>query len=135
MFWFWKLHTGRQFFLANLVNVHFVFFWLELGNFGMISHFLRFLARSLFYLCEPEERLQRERYLLEREQGSEVRRLQQKHADFWQRWQEDPTYPSRLATSRERILGQPCSVEQLREYYLKLFEEEIETTSQEVSTS
>ena len=96
------------------------------GNFEMISHFLRFLARSLYFFCEPEERLQRQIYLLEREQGAEVRRLQQKHSDFWQRWQEDPTYPSRLATSRERILGQTCSVEQLREYYLKLFEEEIE---------
>ena len=92
----------------------------------MISHFLRFLARSLYFFCEPEERLQRQIYLLEREQGAEVRRLQQKHSDFWQRWQEDPTYPSRLATSRERILGQPCSVEQLREYYLKLFEDEVE---------
>ena len=91
----------------------------------MISHFLRFLARSLLYLCEPEERLQRQRYLLEREQGLAVRRLLQKHADFWRRWQGDPNYPSRLATW-ERILGQPCSVEQLREYHLKLFEEEID---------
>ena len=138
MIWFWKLHTGCQFFLANVMNFNFVFGggtpdaltgklrFFQPGNFEMISHFLRFLARSLYFFCEPEERLQRQIYLLEREQGAEVRRLQQKHSDFWQRWQEDSTYPSRLATSRERILGQPCSVEQLREYYLKLFEEEIE---------
>ena len=125
-------------FLANVMNFNFDFFgetpdaltgklrFFQPGNFEMISHFLRFLARSLYFFCEPEERLQRQIYLLEREQGAEVRRLQQKHSDFWQRWQEDPTYPSRLATSRERILGQPCSVEQLREYYLKLFEDEVE---------
>ena len=115
-FWWWN--TGRLNWQTS--------FFFQPGNFEMISHFLRFLARSLYFFCEPEERLQRQIYLLEREQGAEVRRLQQKHSDFWQRWQEDSTYPSRLATSRERILGQPCSVEQLREYYLKLFEEEIE---------
>ena len=26
MIWFWKLHTGRQFFLANVMNFNFVFF-------------------------------------------------------------------------------------------------------------
>ena len=92
----------------------------------MFSQLLRVLGRTLFFLCEPEEQLHRQQYLLEEEHQREVERLRGEHANFWRKWSEDPDYPLRLATSRTRILGKTCSIPELLTIYRKKFEEELE---------
>ena len=125
--WFWKLHTGCQFFLANLMNFNFVFWWWNTGRLNwQTSFFLAWKLRDDLTLLEilgeipllllwAWGKTSKADLLAGKRTRCWGEKTSAKHSDFWQRWQEDSTYPSRLATSRERILGQPCSVEQLRE--------------------
>ena len=137
MFWFWKLHTGRQYFLAICMNFNFVFLGgkpdaligklrLQILTSGMISNFLKFLSTALRYLwSSPREQLQLERSRLVEDHQLQVERLKKSHSDFWLRWNSEENFKEKLQASRSKILNKDFTLEELRLLYEKKHREEI----------